>query len=112
MGKQRYTAGQVADALKACKGMVTIAAQQLNCDVDTVLNYCKRYPCRSGEAAGRVTKCSMRLSCGLWKAIQRDESWAIAFCLKTIGRSRGYGERLDLNVSIQAPRRRWRLNSA
>ena len=38
----------------------------------------------------------------LWKAIQRDESWAIAFCLKTIGRSRGYGERLDLNVSIQA----------
>jgi hypothetical protein len=42
--------------------------------------------------------CELRL----WNAVQRDESWAIAFALKTVGRSRGYGERLDLSVTIKA----------
>ena len=39
-------------------------------------------------------------------AIRRDEPWAIAFYLKTIGRSRGYAERLDIGVSIQAAAQR------
>jgi hypothetical protein len=102
MGKQRYTAQQVADALTACKGMVTVAARQLNCNVDTVLNYCKRYAmCEKAKKGARdeiLDECELRLVA----AIRRDEGWAIAFALKTIGRSRGYGERLDLNVSIQA----------
>jgi hypothetical protein len=38
----------------------------------------------------------------LWQAVQRGEAWAIAFALRTLGRTRGYGEHLDLNVSIQA----------
>ena len=48
-----------------------------------------------------MAKCSTRPNSPVG-AIQRDEAWAIAFALKTIGRSRGYGERLDLHVSIQA----------
>jgi hypothetical protein len=102
MGKQRYAAQQVADALKACKGMVTIAAQQLNCDVETFLNYCKRYDiCEAAKRHARdevLDEAEFRL----WQAIRRDEAWAITFYLKTIGRVRGYGERLDLNLSIQA----------
>ena len=38
----------------------------------------------------------------LFLAVQRDEAWAITFCLKTLGRSRVYAERLYLNFSIQA----------
>ncbi len=102
MGKQRYSAQQVADAITAAKGMITIAARQLNCDVDTILNYCKRYAmCEKAKKGARdeiLDEAELRLV----KAIRRDEAWAIAFCLKTIGRSRGYGDRLDLNVSIQA----------
>src|SRR4029453_13453049 len=82
--------------------MVTVAARQLNCNVDTVLNYCKRYAmCEKAKKGARdeiLDECELRLVA----AIRRDEGWAIAFALKTIGRSRGYGERLDLNVSIQA----------
>ena len=102
MGKQRYTAAQVAEALTAAKGMVTIATQHLNCDVDTVLNYCRRYAVV--EAAKRHARDEVldETELRLLAAIRRDEAWAIAFCLKTIGRTRGYGERLDLNVSIQA----------
>ena len=102
MGKQRYTAAEVSAALRASRGMVSIAAQRLGCDQYTVLNYCRRYPSVEAvkkEARNEVLdECELRL----WKAIQRDEAWAITFALKTIGRSRGYGERLDLSVSIQA----------
>ena len=100
MAKQRYTAAQMVAALHAAKGMVTIAAQHLGCDVDTVLNYCRRYP--SVEAAKRRARDEVldEAELRLWAAIKRDEAWAITFCLKTIGRSRGYGEHLDLNVSI------------
>jgi hypothetical protein len=102
MGKQRYTAAEVSAALRESKGMVSIAAQRLGCDQDTILNYCKRYP--TVEAVKREARNEVldEAELRLWKAIRRDEAWAIAFCLKTIGRSRGYGEHLDLNVSIQA----------
>lgn len=102
MAKQRYTAQQVIDALKATRGMVYIAAQQLGCEPETVQNYCKRYPtveqAKHDARGALLDEAELRL----WKAIQRDEAWAIAFALKTIGRSRGYGEQLNLQVSIQA----------
>jgi hypothetical protein len=101
-GKQRYTKHQVMDALRASKGMASVAARRLGCDVDTVLIYCRRYS--DVEAVKQEARIEIldEAELRLWQAIRRDESWAIAFALKTIGRSRGYGERLDLNVSIQA----------
>ena len=100
--KNRYTKQQVIDALKATSGMVYLAALRLRCDPDTVMNYCKRYP--EVEAAKHDARGAFldEAELRLWAAIRRDESWAIAFALKTVGRSRGYGERLDLNVSIHA----------
>jgi hypothetical protein len=98
----RYTAQQVIAALKQTKGMTYLAAKALGCDPDTIMRYCKRFPTveqAKHDARGELLDIA---EVKLWQAVQRDESWAIAFCLKTIGRSRGYGERLDLNVSIQA----------
>jgi hypothetical protein len=100
--RNRYTAQQVIDALTATHGMVYLAAQQLRCDPDTVMRYCKRYPTveqAKQDARGAITD---EVELRLLAAIRRDEPWAISFYLKTLGRSRGYGERLDLNVSIQA----------
>ena len=100
--RQRFTAGQVIEALRATHGMVYLAAQQLRCDPDTIMNYCKRYPTveqAKVDARGAITdEAELRLLA----AMRRDEAWAIAFYLKTIGKTRGYGERLDLHVSIQA----------
>jgi hypothetical protein len=102
MGKQRYTAAEVSTALRECKGMVSIAAQRLGCDQDTVLNYCRRYA--SVEAVKREARNEVldEAELRLWQAIRRDEPWAISFCLKTLGRARGYGERLDLHIQIAA----------
>ena len=101
-GKQRYRKQQVIDALRAAKGLVSLAARQLGCDPDTVQLYCRRYS--DVEAVKQEARIEIldEAELRLWAAIRRDESWAIAFALKTLGRTRGYGERLDLNVSIQA----------
>jgi hypothetical protein len=100
--RPRYTTQQMIDALTATRGLVYLAAQRLQCDPDTVMNYCKKYP--SVEAAKQQARGALldMAEAKLFLAVQRNEPWAITFCLKTIGRSRGYGERLDLSVSIQA----------
>jgi hypothetical protein len=102
MKTPKFTAAQVASALKATKGMVYLAAQNLHCSPNTIMTYCKKYPSVEQakiDARGEVLdEAELRLLA----AIRRDEPWAISFYLKTVGRGRGYGERLDLNVSIQA----------
>jgi hypothetical protein len=100
-GKQRYAKAQVMDALRASKGMVSVAAQRLGCDVDTVANYCKRFS--DVEAVKQESRIEIldEAELRLWQAIRRDESWAIAFALRTIGRDRGYGEQVALHVQIE-----------
>jgi hypothetical protein len=100
--KNRYTKEQVIDALKATRGLVYLAAQRLGCDPDTIMNYCKRYP--EVEAAKHDARGALldMAEARLFVAVANDQPWAIAFALKTIGRSRGYGERVDLSISIQA----------
>ena len=75
--RHRYTAQQVIEALRASKGMVSLAAKQLRCDVYTVKNYCKKFP--TVEAVKQESRVEMldEAELRLWKAIQRDESWGI-----------------------------------
>ena len=100
-GKPRYTKQQMINALKATRGMVYLAAKQLQCDPDTVMNYCRRYP--EVEAAKHDCRGEMLDSCELrlWKAVQRDEAWAITFALRTVGRTRGYAEKVDVHLQIE-----------
>jgi hypothetical protein len=100
--KPKYTIKQMCDALAETRGLVYLAARRLGCDVNTVLRYCKRHP--TVEAVKQAARGEVldEAELRLWAAIRRDEPWAIAFCLKTIGRSRGYGERLDLHIQVQA----------
>ena len=98
----RFTAQQVIAALQATKGMVYLAAKQLQCNPQTIMNYCKKFP--SVEAAKHDARGELldEAELRLWQAVRRDEAWAISFCLKTLGRSRGYVERVDLSVTIEA----------
>jgi hypothetical protein len=100
--KPKYTIKQMCDALAETKGLVYLAARRLGCNVNTVLRYCQRYP--SVEAVKQAARGELldETELRLWQAIRRDEPWAITFALKTLGRSRGYGERLDLHVQIEA----------
>jgi hypothetical protein len=100
--RHKFTTAQVIEALRSNRGLVSRAAQKLHCDVDTVQNYCKKFP--TVEAAKQESRVSLLdlAESRLWEAIDRGEGWAVAFCLRTLGRSRGFGEKVDLSLSIQA----------
>jgi hypothetical protein len=102
-GKQRFTAAQMIAALKATHGMVYLAAKRLKCDPDTVLNYCKRYP--SVEAVKQAQRGELvdLAEEKLRASIQNGEAWGIAFCLKTLGKERGYVERQEVSGTDGAP---------
>ena len=93
--RQRYTAQQVIDALHQMHGLVYLAAKLLRCDPETIHNYCKRYPAVMAakvDARGELVDVA---EIKLWEALHRGEAWAIALVLKTLGRERGYVERIE-----------------
>ena len=98
--KPRYTAQQVIAALQQTRGMVYLAAKQLRCDPDTIQNYCKRYPTVAAAKEAARGELLDVAELKLWQAVNNGESWAIAFCLKTIGKTRGYVERQEFSGNL------------
>jgi hypothetical protein len=92
---RRYTEAQVITALIHTRGMVHLAAKHLGCDPDTVQRYCHRYP--RVQAAKEAQRGEMldEAELHLWRAIQEGQPWAIVFCLRTLGRHRGYTEKVE-----------------
>ena len=101
-GEERYTADQLAEALRLNRGNASAAARVLECHPDTIRNYCARYPevQKARESGGEV-----RLDlaeAALDRAVTKGEGWAVCFLLKTQGKRRGYIERqesISLTVS-------------
>jgi hypothetical protein len=102
----RYTVQQVIRALQSSHGMVYVAAKQLQCSPKTIMNYCKKFPTVKQAMHDAREAITDEVELRLLAAIRRDEPWAVSFYLRTLGRSRGYGEQLNLNVSIQAAAQR------
>src|SRR5262245_11697272 len=98
--KPRYTAQQMIHALHETRGLVYLAAQRLQCDPDTVMKYCKRFPTVEQAKQDARGKLLDMAEVKLWTAVQAGEHWAVTFALKTLGRSRGYVEKVDLSLQI------------
>src|SRR5262245_55682098 len=94
----RYRQIEVAEAVRASRGLVTLAARRLGCDRKTVLRYADRYP-NVAEALEEARELQLDVSeARLFQAIEQGESWAIQFHLRTVGRHRGYSERHEVAV--------------
>ncbi len=90
MKTPRYTAEQVAAALRAAGGVHAIAAEQLGCHRTTILDYIRRYPkVRQAYDEARAVAVD-RAESKLMALVEREEWPAIRFTLVTLGRDRGY----------------------
>src|SRR5262245_49877347 len=95
---RRYKQTEVAETIRASRGLLTLAARRLGCDRATVLDYARRFP-RVGRALEEARELQMDVSeAKLYQAIEQGESWAIQFHLRTVGRHRGYSERHEVAV--------------
>lgn len=98
IGHEQFSLEQVTQALKQTRGMISAAAQLLHCHRQTLYDYQKRHP----EVALALTEArELQLDTAelsLFRAIDKGESWAVCFYLKTRGRDRGYIERVDVGA--------------
>jgi hypothetical protein len=90
---------QMCDALRQAKGMNSVAARLLHCNVQTVENYARLYPqvaeCKRQEKEAFLDAGEL----SLLRAVQNGEAWAVCFLLKTQGKLRGYIERAGVEIS-------------
>ena len=99
--RHRFTVQQVIDALRSTRGLIHLAARQLQCNPQTIMNYCKKFPTveqAKQDARGELLDIA---EIKLWQAVQAGEHWAIAFTLRTVGKERGYGETLSVHLTVQ-----------
>src|SRR5215831_13929586 len=100
--RRRYAQAEVAEALRAARGLVVVAARRLGCNRNTVLNYVDRYP-SVAEALSEARELQLDVTeARLFQAIDQGELAAITFYLRTVGRHRGYSERHE--VALDGPR--------
>lgn len=92
----RYTAEQVAQALKDANGIVRYAAQRLGCSRLTVYNYMKKYASvKQAHEDARENQIDY-VEGKLLEQINSGNITAIIFYLKTQAKHRGYTERQEV----------------
>jgi hypothetical protein len=103
MATDRYTAQQVAAALTAAKGFVSVAAKNLQCSDQTVRNYMERYAmCKQAVTDARESMIDIAEG-RLYQNINSGDNTAIIFFLKTQAKHRGYIERYEQRTEISGP---------
>lgn len=94
-GSSKCSKAQVIAALRKTGGAVYLTAKSLKVSHVTVLNYIKRWKEVEEVLREERGKLIDYAENRLLKAVKRGDAWAVAFCLKTIGKDRGYTEKGD-----------------
>lgn len=88
----------ILDAIVKCEGNVSAAAHMLNVSRSVVHNRIKSVPALAEALADAREMMLDEAENSLMRAIRTGEGWAVCFALKTVGRSRGYIERQQMEV--------------
>ena len=97
----KYTDEEIIKALTASKGLVYVAAARVGCDPDTIYNRIKTRPAVAACLKLQRGKLVDNAEDRLFRAVNRDEAWAITMVLKNLGKDRGYTERTESETTIK-----------
>lgn len=96
--KKKFSAEEVAQAVRDTRGFVSVAARKLGCTTQTVHNYRNSYK-SVAEAFDESRESHLDFAEGkLIEQIKAGNIAGIIFYLKTQGRIRGYVERSQVEV--------------
>lgn len=97
--KPRLTVAPVAAALVELRGNLAAVAERLGVHRSSVAEFVGKNPelcvILGDQRERRIDQAEDKL----WAAVDAGEAWAIALTLKTIGKGRGYVERVDLRTA-------------
>ena len=101
--RNRYKVARVIEAIQRARGIKAVTAKILGCSRQTVDNYIERYATvRSAYEEQRETLIDVAEG-KLIKKLDEDEWAAIKFVLMTLGKGRGYTQRIEtelLNMDV------------
>jgi hypothetical protein len=97
--KMAYTTKQIQSALAKSKGNRTEAAKILGCSPVTIYNHVRRKPSLQAIAAQGLEERLDVAEGKLMELVREGNLGAVIFLLKTLGQSRGYVERSDVNIA-------------
>ena len=92
---EKYKVEQVIEAIRKAQTAAG-AALALGCAPETIRAYARRHPTVATALDGERDNLLDYAEMGLKRAVLAGEAWAIAFALRTIGKSRGYSERHEI----------------
>lgn len=103
------TAGNRHTTLEACKaalikanGFVGLAAKALGISHGALSQRCKAHP-ELQQVRQDIDEQFLDMAEGkLWQAVQGGQAWAICFALKCKGKRRGYVERQEVDMQVEA----------
>jgi hypothetical protein len=107
----KYTAEMVVEAIRgegrwrekgSSGGIVSVVANRLGCQRNTVYSYAKRYKGVKGALEEARATIVDRAEGELSKAVADGNLTAIIFTLKTLGKERGYVERVQVEEYVEA----------
>jgi len=98
MSGEKFTIEQMCAAIRAAHGLKSVVAAKLGCNRITVDRYAARYPSVQQALADEREWIVDLAESKMVEAVQDREPWAVALILKTLGRSRGYGDSVELVV--------------
>jgi hypothetical protein len=99
----KFTADQMIRALSETKGMITLAAQKLDCAPNTVRRYIREYPTIAQAQKDARDKMTDAVELKLYEKIMSGDTTAMIFYLKTQAKERGYIERQEVTGADGTP---------
>jgi hypothetical protein len=101
--KARYTADEVVKAVRGSGGFVSLIAERLKVNVQTVYNYRDQYASVRLALNEEREKMIDQAEGALQRQIKADNITAIIFYLKTQAKQRGYVERQEVTGGSGGP---------
>lgn len=93
---RHYSTVEIENALRKANGYITIAAQLIGCDPNTIRRRVAGSPALQQLISDLTDRRLDTAELALDSAIGRGEGWAVCFFLKTMGKKRGYVERQEV----------------
>jgi hypothetical protein len=100
MGK-RLRLDDVVFAIRESKGLLSVAAERLNCSRRGLCYFVGRHQAAQDALTDARERLVDAAEAGLWAAVLNREPWAIALTLKTLGKFRGFFEPQHLTPAGQ-----------
>ena len=99
MATEKFTAGEIIEAIKKNNGIMAKAAQGLGCSRTTIANYINNYPTvKAAYDEANETNIDF-VESKLMSNISNGDTTAIIFFLKTKAKNRGYVEKQEFDTN-------------